>query len=148
MAGSKITKTIYVKDRAEWRAWLEKNHAQETEIWLIYYKQGSGRPRVPYEEAVEEALCFAQIDSLVQPIDEEKYAQRSSVRRRGSKWSELNKQRVAKMIGAGKMTPAGYATLTCSDHPEVYVPPKVDPKEQLLIVPPDLEKAFKTNARA
>lgn len=56
--------TFYAKDRAEWREWLDKNHATSAGIWLIYYKKESGKPRVEYADAVEEALCFGWIDSV------------------------------------------------------------------------------------
>ncbi len=61
---------FYAKDRAEWRAWLAENHATAPGVWLIYYKKESGNPRVAYDEAVEEALCFGWIDQLprIQPI--------------------------------------------------------------------------------
>lgn len=104
-----LTKTLYVPDRTAWHAWLEEHAASEREIWLIYYKKGSGKPRIPYEEAVEEALCFGWIDSLVQRIDEERYAQKFTPRKLGSKWSELNKRRIAKLVKEGRMTPAGIA---------------------------------------
>ena len=65
-----IGKTLYVKDRDKWRRWLEKNHAKASEIWLIYYRKSSGKPRVSYNDAIEEALCFGWIDSIAKPIDE------------------------------------------------------------------------------
>ena len=72
----KNIETLYVKDRNEWRTWLEQYHHSEKEIWLIYYKKHSNKPRIPYDDAVEEALCFGWIDSLVKTIDDEKYMQK------------------------------------------------------------------------
>ena len=106
-----LTKTLYAADRAAWHAWLEEHSATEQEVWLIYYKKGSGKPRISYEDAVEEALCFGWIDSLVQRLDEEKYAQKFTPRKRTSKWSELNKRRVVKLIKEGRMTEAGMAKI-------------------------------------
>lgn len=63
--------TFYAKDRKEWRAWLEKNHQTSPGVWLIYYKKNSGKSRVPYDEAVEEALCFGWIDSRPNALDDE-----------------------------------------------------------------------------
>ena len=100
-------KTLYVKDRTEWRNWLETNYATETEVWLIYYKKHSDKPRIPYDDAVEEALCFGWIDSLVKTIDDEKYMQKYTPRRKNSVWSELNVKRCEKMIETSKMTAAG-----------------------------------------
>jgi uncharacterized protein YdeI (YjbR/CyaY-like superfamily) len=102
-----ITRTFYARDRARWRAWLEKNHAQNSEIWLVFYKKHTGKTGVSYDEALDEALCFGWIDGLVKRIDDEKYAQRFSPRKKNSAWSEGNKKRVQKMIEQGRMTKAG-----------------------------------------
>jgi uncharacterized protein YdeI (YjbR/CyaY-like superfamily) len=106
-----VGKTRYAKDRAAWRAWLKKNHATAPEIWLVYHKKGSGRPRIPYNDAVEEALCFGWIDSIVKPIDENRYAQRFSPRRPKSILSAMNAERVRRLVAAGRMTPAGLAAV-------------------------------------
>lgn len=102
-----IGKTLYVKTRSEWRKWLEKNHEKEKEIWLIYYKKASGKPRIPYSESVEEALCFGWIDSIEKRIDDERFAQRFSPRRPKSNWSLLNLERMKQLIKDDLMTPAG-----------------------------------------
>ena len=104
-----IGDTLYVATREEWRAWLEANHDTKPEIWLIYYKAGSGKPRIPYRDAVEEALCFGWIDGIVRGIDEKKYVQRFTPRKKGSNWSDLNISIAENMIALGKMTPAGLA---------------------------------------
>ncbi len=100
---------VYCATREEWRAWLVENHDKCKGIWLIYYKKGSGKPRVPYDDAVEEALCFGWIDSTVKRIDEEKYAQRYTPRNPDSGWSELNMRRMEQLIKDGRMTGAGLA---------------------------------------
>lgn len=105
----KIGETLYIHEREKWRAWLKKNHNKKSEIWLIYYKKGSGKPRIDYNDAVEEALCFGWIDSIVKGIDDNKYTQRFSPRRKGSSWSETNKERIRKLIKNGKMTKMGLA---------------------------------------
>src|SRR3970040_1036039 len=99
-----ITESIYLKDRKAWRAWLKKHHARKREIWLIYYKKGSGHPRVDYADAVEEALCFGWIDSIVKTMDEHRYAQRFKPRKAGSNWSGPNLERVKRLTAAGVMT--------------------------------------------
>jgi len=104
-----ISKTLYVTTREEWRGWLMKHYQSETEVWLIYYKTDSGRPRIPYDQAVEEALCFGWVDSIVQRIDDEKFAQKFTPRRDWTKWSPLNKRRLRKLIREGRMTEAGLA---------------------------------------
>src|SRR5437763_427402 len=106
-----ISKTLYVTTRDAWRAWLAKHYDSETEVWLIYYKKQSGQPRIPYDHAVEEALCFGWIDSLVKRIDDDKFAQKFTPRRDWTKWSALNKRRMRKLVREGRMTEAGLATV-------------------------------------
>ena len=102
-----LGETLYVTDRKAWRAWLRENHRHAAEIWLIYYKKASGKPRIPYDDAVEEALCFGWIDSTVKPMDTERTAQRFSPRRSKSFLSETNKERVRRLTRAKKMTRHG-----------------------------------------
>jgi uncharacterized protein YdeI (YjbR/CyaY-like superfamily) len=105
----KLTRTQHFANRTEWHTWLEQRHTTEKELWLIWYKAHTGIATVPLEEAIEEALCFGWIDSLVQKIDEDGYARKFTPRRPGSPWSELNKKRVVKLVAEGRMTPAGMA---------------------------------------
>src|SRR5437762_12051170 len=100
-------KSFYPKTRKAWRKWLEKNHTKQPGLWLIYYKKNSGKSRVLYDEAVEEALCFGWIDSIMKPLDEEKYMQKFTPRNVKSVWSGWNKKRVEKLIAEGSMTDAG-----------------------------------------
>lgn len=102
-----IGKTLYVTNRSEWRSWLKKNYNKEKEIWLIYYRKKSGKKRIPYNDCVEEALCLGWIDGILKGIDEEKYAQRFSPRRKNSILSELNKERILMMVEQKKMTSFG-----------------------------------------
>lgn len=102
-----IKEKIYVKTREEWREWLEDNHHCQEGIWLVYYKKHTGKPRIPYEDAVEEALCFGWIDSIVKRVDEETYVQKFTPRRKRSVWSKLNKVRAIRLIKSGRMTPLG-----------------------------------------
>jgi uncharacterized protein YdeI (YjbR/CyaY-like superfamily) len=97
----------YFKNRKDWRNWLKKNHIIKNEVWLLYYKKHTGKPTIPYDDAVEEALCFGWIDGKVKRIDDEKYKQRYTPRRLNSVWSQHNIQRVKKMIQQGKMTKIG-----------------------------------------
>jgi uncharacterized protein YdeI (YjbR/CyaY-like superfamily) len=96
-----------VKTRVQWRRWLFKHHITDKEIWLVYYKKHSGKPRIPYGDAVEEAICFGWIDSIVRKFDAEKYIQRFTPRRPDSIWSEENIRRAKKMIRLGWMTAQG-----------------------------------------
>jgi len=115
-----IRQPLYVTSREEWRVWLTKHYRSETEVWLIFYKKHTGRPRISYDHAVEEALCFGWIDSIVKRIDDEKFAQKFTPRRDGSRWSALNKRRLHKLIREGRMTEAGLARVnpvTLSEEP-------------------------------
>lgn len=100
-------KTFHPKTRSQWRKWLEKNHSTTPGVWLIYYKKSSGKAKMVYNDAVEEALCFGWIDSTLKPLDDERFMQRFTPRKSKSGWSGLNKKRIAKMIIEGLMTKAG-----------------------------------------
>jgi uncharacterized protein YdeI (YjbR/CyaY-like superfamily) len=99
------------KSRADWRAWLEKNHATAAGVWFVYYKKASAKERVSYEDAVEEALCFGWIDSVQRVVDAERTMLRFSPRKPKSAWSKLNKGRVGRLMRVGLMTPAGLAKI-------------------------------------
>lgn len=139
----KIGKTLHVSTRKAWRAWLSTHHATEKEIWLVYYKKGSGKPRIPYNHAVEEALCYGWIDSIAKPIDDEKYAQRFSPRKPKAKWSPMNIERLRRLIRRKKVTRAGLdvakeALKTLHRH-------RV---EREMRIPPDILKALKSDPTA
>ena len=87
-----IRKTLYVTSREEWRAWLTKHYQAETEVWLIYYKKHTGRPRISYDEVVEEALCFGWIDSIGKRMDDETFAQKFTPRKGANPAFLLGKQ--------------------------------------------------------
>jgi len=130
-------KTLYLTNRAEWRSWLEENGETEPVIWLIFYKKHTGKPSLPYDDSVEEALCFGWIDSLVKRIDDEKYARKFTPRNPNSTWSKLNVWRIKKMVDAGKMTEKGESLFNYAiEHnllpveeqkrkPEIFVPPLI-----------------------
>jgi hypothetical protein len=98
-------KLLYCETRADWRAWLENNYAAMQEIWLVYYKKGTGKASVAYEEAVQEALCFGWIDGMNRGLDAMRYLQRFTPRKPASSWSESNIARMKRLIAEGQMTP-------------------------------------------
>jgi uncharacterized protein YdeI (YjbR/CyaY-like superfamily) len=106
-----ITKTLYVTNRKDWRNWLIKHYQTEKEIWLVYYKKESGKERILYNDAVEEALCFGWIDSTIKGIDDQRFAQRFSPRNPKSRISQANKERLNKLIDQGKVRKDVLATL-------------------------------------
>jgi uncharacterized protein YdeI (YjbR/CyaY-like superfamily) len=114
----KIGKTLYLTTRNEWRAWLQKHHKTEPEIWLIYYRKASGKPRISHEDAVKEALCFGWIDSIEKGMDEERFTQRFSPRRPKSNLSQINLGHVRNLIKEGRMTQTGLDAISHAYDPE------------------------------
>jgi uncharacterized protein YdeI (YjbR/CyaY-like superfamily) len=137
---------LYLKNRKEWHKWLEDNHSTSDEVWLIYYKKPSGKPRIPYNDAVEEALCFGWIDGKIKRINEDYYIQRFTPRRSGSRWSKYNIERVQKLIKEGLMKPEGLeAFKKVLDKPELIYENRTDGDP---VIPDDLINAFNNNGLA
>ncbi len=110
-AGHQI-QTFYTASRGAWRRWLRKYHKTRKEVWLVYYRKESGKGRIAYNDAVEEALCFGWIDSTVRKLDEERFAQRFSPRRPNSPYSQANIERLRRLKAEGKVTAEVRAALT------------------------------------
>lgn len=140
-----MRKTLYVTSREEWRGWLSKHHESVAEVWLIFYKKHTDRPRISYDDAVEEALCFGWIDSIVKRIDEEKFAQKFTPRRDSSKWSALNKRRLRKLMRERRMTEAGLAKIDPSTRDEVAT---AAPREEDVELPRFVKQALMEDAQA
>ena len=104
-------KTLYCKTLQEWRFWLKENHGRAPEIWLIFYRKETGRLSVSYSDALDEALCYGWVDSLIKKIDEEKYARKFTPRKPESKWSDINKEKAQKLIAAKRMTRWGMSKI-------------------------------------
>lgn len=100
---SRHMETFYAAERAVWRRWLRANYKKKQEIWLVYYRKGSGKPRIGYNDAVEEALCFGWIDSNVRKLDEQSFAQRFSPRNPKSRFSQANKERLRRLVALGRV---------------------------------------------
>jgi uncharacterized protein YdeI (YjbR/CyaY-like superfamily) len=131
-----VGETVYVTDRAAWRAWLKKHHRSKREVWLVFYSRASGKPGIPYNDAVEEALCFGWIDSIVKKLDEDgARAQRFTPRRPGSRLSEMNRERVRRLFAARRMTKAGLAAIGPID-------------EEPFALPEDIERALRADPAA
>ena len=102
---------LFLTTREQWRQWLEINHQSSAGIWLAYYKKASGKPRIAYDDAVAEAICFGWIDGKIRRVNDEYYKQWFTPRRPGSKWSKLNIERALKLRADGFMTPSGIKAL-------------------------------------
>jgi uncharacterized protein YdeI (YjbR/CyaY-like superfamily) len=129
------SKLLYVTNSKEWRDWLQKHYQSEKEIWLVYYKKHSGKPRISYNDAVEEALCFGWIDSNVKSIDEERSAQKFSVRNPKSSYSQANKERLKELVRQGKVIEEVEASLG-------------DILKEEFAIPPDILSAIQSNPEA
>jgi uncharacterized protein YdeI (YjbR/CyaY-like superfamily) len=140
-------KTLYVANRDEWRSWLEKNCNKESVIWLIFYKKHSEKRSVPYSDAVEEALCFGWIDSIIKRFDDEKYIQKFTPRKEKSRWSILNVRRVREMIKQGRMTDKGLALYKYAEKNGLLPDPDYKPKKDL-VIPGFVTDALSVNKKA
>ena len=105
------------RNQRAWRRWLEANHAAVSEVWVVFYKKHAlrpGRPTLTYEQAVEQAICFGWIDGLKRRIDDERYTHRFTPRKPDSRWSESNRERLARMRAQGLMAAAGEEAVAAS----------------------------------
>ncbi len=136
---------VHAESVAAWRRWLKAHHAQPTGIWLVSWKAATGKPRMSYDEAVEEALCWGWVDSRSRALDDARGMLYFAPRKAGSAWSRINKTRVERLIAAGRMQPAGLAKVEAAKQDGMWS--KLDAVEDL-IVPPDLASAFRKHAGA
>lgn len=130
-----ITKTLHLTDRKKWRAWLRKHYKTEKEIWLVYYKKATDQPRIEYNDAVEEALCFGWIDSTIKTLDKDRTVQRFSPRKPKSKYSPANKERLRKLLKKRQVIKEVRETLG-------------DLANEKLEIPKDILKEIKANREA
>lgn len=96
-----------VRTREEWHNWLAEHHDSESEVWLVFHKRHTGRASIPYQDALDEALCFGWIDSLIKRLDDARYARKFTPRKPDSKWSDSNRKRYALLQARGLLMPAG-----------------------------------------
>jgi uncharacterized protein YdeI (YjbR/CyaY-like superfamily) len=138
-------KEFQPKSRKAWRAWLTKNHATSSGVWLVYAKKHTKIPSLTYSDAVEEALCFGWIDSLIHPIDDSFYRQVFTPRKPKSLWSALNRKRVERLVEVGLMTAAGAALIALAKKTGTW---DGHAPSETLTIPPELKKALNANAAA
>ncbi len=130
-----ISKTLYVVKRADWRKWLRQHYKTEKEIWLVYPKKTTGKPRIEYNDAVEEALCFGWIDSLVKKLDEGRTVQRFSPRKPKAKYSQANIERLRTLVAKKKVVKEVAETLG-------------NVLNEKFVIPLDILKAIRANKEA
>jgi len=100
-------KTLRAQRIDQWREWLEEHHASTSEVWLDFYKRHTGVATVEYKDALDEALCYGWVDSLVKRLDDRRYARKFTPRRAESRWSDANRKRYAELQAGGRLRPAG-----------------------------------------
>jgi uncharacterized protein YdeI (YjbR/CyaY-like superfamily) len=130
-----ITQTLHVTNSKDWRDWLKKNYKTQKEVWLVYYKKGTGKPRIEYNEAVEQALCFGWIDSIVKSLDEDRTVQRFSPRKPKAKYSQANIERLRTLAAQKKVIREVAETLD-------------DVLNEEFVIPSDILRAIKANREA
>lgn len=136
---------FHAETRPAWRAWLAANHGVERGVWLCSWRSVTGRPKCPYPEAVEEAICFGWIDSTVNKLDDERALQLMTPRKPKSAWTRLNRQRAAAMEAAGLMTDAGRRAIAAAQANGYWT---ISDTVEDLIEPLELATALDANADA
>jgi uncharacterized protein YdeI (YjbR/CyaY-like superfamily) len=104
-------KELRVKSIEAWRDWLHQNHDKEDVVWLVFKKKGAGPVPFDYQMALDEALCYGWVDSLLRSIDDREYMRKFTPRKPTSTWSQHNKRHVQRLIGEGRMTEHGMKTI-------------------------------------
>jgi uncharacterized protein YdeI (YjbR/CyaY-like superfamily) len=140
MAGKGLN-TLVVRSRQQWRDWLQKHHDSDAGIWLVFPKRHTVETSIGYDDAVEEALCFGWIDSLVKRLDEDRYARKFTPRKAQSRWSTINRQRYQKLKAGGLLAAPGLMrapTARCGDQP----------RPSLSAIPSYIENQLKADRRA
>jgi uncharacterized protein YdeI (YjbR/CyaY-like superfamily) len=136
---------VHADTRQAWRDWLAEHHASSDGIWLAHWTKTSGGPVLDYEAIVEEALCFGWIDGLVHSLEDGRQAHLMTPRRRGSGWSPSNKDRVERLIAAGRMDDSGMAVIQAAQADGSW---SMQDAAEALIEPGELAAALNANAEA
>ena len=137
-------KTFLARTTKQWREWLAEHHDSEAEVWLIFHKLHTRVVSIAYEDALDEALCFGWVDSLVKRLDDRRYARKFTPRRVDSRWSTTNRQRYAALKASGRLKPAGINRAP-TDRSYGPLPPRFEMPPTL---PPYIEAALKKRPAA
>src|SRR5262245_62162047 len=133
---------LYFPERDAWRAWLAKHHDHERVVWLVFYKKHTGRASLPVGAAVEEALCYGWVDSLVKRLDDDRFLVKFTPRTNTGRWSAINLSRMRHLIKTGRMTEAGLEKM------DRGVKATVAPSRAPLPTPRIFTRALAANAKA
>ncbi|MEO7003315.1 MAG: YdeI/OmpD-associated family protein [Ktedonobacterales bacterium] len=138
--------TVMCATQQAWETWLEAHHTDTPGVWLKMAKKATGIPSVTYAEAVEGALCFGWIDGQSKALDDAHWIQKFTPRRAKSSWSKVNREKVAALIAAGRMRPAGLRQIELAKADGRW-DAAYDP-QRTIEVPPDLASAFDAHPEA
>lgn len=138
-------KILFFLTQSHLRKWLEKSHNKFDELWVGYYKKGTGKTSITWQESVDEALCFGWIDGIRKSIDKESYKIRFTPRRKGSIWSAVNTKRIQELIKLGLVKPAGLEVFNQRDKKKTN---RYSFEQKEAKFPKDFEKKFKANKKA
>jgi uncharacterized protein YdeI (YjbR/CyaY-like superfamily) len=137
------------RTEAAFAAWMQVNHARETELWLKFHKKDSGLPSVTNAQALDVALCWGWIDGIRKSFDERSFLQRYTPRRARSIWSQINREHVARLTAAGRMTTHGQRQVDAAKADgrwdAAYAPIR---SANEATIPADLRAAIEANPRA
>ena len=140
-------KTLRVQSVDQWRDWLDEHHASESEVWLVFHKRHTGIGSIDYKDALDEALCFGWVDSLVKRLDDRRYARKFTPRRAVSRWSDVNRKRYAELTAGGRLKPPGVARPPTNRGS--VPPPKGGVRHELPATLPEyIQAALKKNRKA
>jgi uncharacterized protein YdeI (YjbR/CyaY-like superfamily) len=137
----KTFKTFDAPSRRKWANWLRNHHESESEIWLVFHKRPTSQISISYEDAVEEALCYGWIDSLVKRLDDDCYARKFTPRKPDSKWSTINRRRYANLKARGLLTKSGLERAPTGRNGDA-------PRPSLSAIPSYIENQLKAEVRA
>ena len=132
--------TLEVQSRSQWRKWLQEHHGSVSVIWLVFHRRTTREESISYDDAVEEALCFGWIDSIVKRLDDDRYARKFTPRKPDSKWSTINRRRYADLDARGLLAAPGLERAPTSRSGDA-------PRPSLSVLPPYIEKQLKANPR-
>jgi uncharacterized protein YdeI (YjbR/CyaY-like superfamily) len=138
---AKSYKTLDVRSRGEWRSWLQEHHDTAAEIWLVFHKRHTAQACISYDDAVEEALCFGWVDSLIKRLDDDRYARKFTPRKPDAMWSTINRERYADLEARGLLAAPGLKRPPTSRSGDA-------PRPSISVIPAYIERGFKANARA
>jgi uncharacterized protein YdeI (YjbR/CyaY-like superfamily) len=138
-------KPRFFKTPADFRAWLERHHADTPELWVGFFKKISGKAGISYKEGVDAALCYGWIDGIKKRVDEHSYTHRFTPRRARSIWSNINTRRMAELIQEGLVAPPGIEAFGRREARRTGV---YTFENRTRTLPPPLEKLFKANKKA